>query len=137
MGGFDHRAGTYSVFTAGEFLMANLFGEDDTPVPPKKAKKPPKCDDPRREPIIKFAYDSFREEFGVTMIITGRDGRALNDMLSRTGSLSEYDLEHLQQYWRLLLDSKDNYERNQVQGSPLAYFANNILRLACRAHAKN
>jgi len=88
-------------------------------------KKEPWHDD-RWTPLLDFAYETYREEFGVTLILNASDTKALKTMLMQTKNLPEFSLEKLKIAWLLFTVSQDNFDRKQAH--PLRYWASSINR---------
>lgn len=94
-------------------------------MPTEKKPKEPWYDD-RWKPLIDFAYESYREEHEVTLVLDKTDGNALKQMLIKTKNLPEFSLDNLKIAWLMFRGSQDKFDRNQ--GHPLRFFCANINR---------
>ena len=98
---------------------------------PPKVKAPP---DPRHKPFIDFAFETFRDRTGSTLVITSRDAKAVSEMLKATAAhQEEFNLERLRQTWIRFLDNRTAFE---MQQEPLRWFCGNLNRYSANGNGK-
>jgi hypothetical protein len=95
-----------------------LFDEDVKP-----AKEPK---DERWDRLLAFFADTFKEEFGVSLVIDGSDMKHFKEMLRRTKAMPEYSADALQMAWLCYLRSAKQFDRQQ--GKPVRFFCANVTR---------
>ena len=76
--------------------------------------------------MIDFAYETYKQDFGVTLVLNGSDTKALKDMLIRTQNLPEFGIDALRDAWLAFLRSPKSFDREQAH--PLRYWSSSINR---------
>lgn len=88
--------------------------------------EPPESSDARWKPLLDFIYSTYRDEFGVTLILDQTDMKQFKSMLTKTKNLSEYSADAIQMAWLCFTRSAKQFDREQ--GHPLRYFCSGINR---------
>lgn len=89
-------------------------------------RKPNPDPDPRHKPFVDFAFETYREKFGVAVLIDGHAIGAVAQMLKATRAHPEdYSIEKLKTYWLCSMEKADTFDRKQPV---LAWFCSHIDR---------